>query len=47
MGLNIVFNLVNDVLGGTIRVQSLQGQGTCFILVLPLVAPKGGAVKGV
>lgn len=47
LGLNIVFNLVHDVLGGTIRVESTQGQGTCFVLVLPLVAPKGGAVKGV
>jgi signal transduction histidine kinase len=47
LGLNIVFNLVHDVLGGTIRVESVQGQGTCFVLVLPLVAPKGGAVKGV
>lgn len=44
LGLNIVFNLVQDVLGGTIRVDSVEGEGTCFTLVLPLVAPKGGAV---
>ncbi|MDO8178554.1 MAG: ATP-binding protein [Undibacterium sp.] len=39
LGLNIVYNLVQDVLGGTIQVSSLPGQGTCFTLILPLVAP--------
>lgn len=44
LGLNIVYNLTNHVLGGTIRVESRIGQehghGTRFILVLPYVAPE-------
>jgi PAS domain S-box-containing protein len=39
LGLNIVYNLVTDVLGGTIRVESDLGQGTRIILTLPLNAP--------
>ena len=39
LGLNIVYNLVQDVLGGTIKVTSQLGQGTCFTLMLPLIAP--------
>ena len=39
LGLNIVYNLVQDVLGGTIAVTSQLGQGTCFTLMLPLIAP--------
>jgi signal transduction histidine kinase len=38
LGLNIVYNLVTASLGGTIRVESVQGQGARFILLLPLTA---------
>jgi signal transduction histidine kinase len=39
LGLNIVYNIVTQTLGGTIRVESLQGQGASFVLHLPCVAP--------
>jgi two-component system, NtrC family, sensor kinase len=39
LGLNIVYNLVANVLGGSIRVESKLGQGTTFILQLNLSAP--------
>ncbi len=39
LGLNIVYNLVTDVLGGTIRVESEVGEGTRIILTLPTSAP--------
>ena len=39
LGLNIVFNLVNKTLGGSIRIQSEQGVGTCVELELPRIAP--------
>ena len=42
LGLNIVYNLVRDVLGGTIRVESTLGVGTRFIICLPLQAPDAG-----
>lgn len=39
LGLNIVYNLMKDVLGGTVQVQSTPGAGTRFILVMPRIAP--------
>jgi ligand-binding sensor domain-containing protein/signal transduction histidine kinase len=36
LGLNIAYNIVTSLLGGTIRVESGQGGGTAFILELPL-----------
>jgi signal transduction histidine kinase len=40
LGLNIVYNLVQDILGGTISVESQVGHGAKFILQLPLIAPE-------
>ena len=36
LGLNIVYNIVTSVLGGTIQLNSEVGQGTQFIITLPL-----------
>jgi signal transduction histidine kinase len=38
LGLNIAYNIVTSLLGGTIRVESVPGKGTTFILDLPLRA---------
>ncbi|MCX7206899.1 MAG: HAMP domain-containing sensor histidine kinase [Proteobacteria bacterium] len=39
LGLNVVFNLVTQTLGGTLIVNSEEGKGTCFIACFPLIAP--------
>lgn len=39
LGLNIVYNIVNDVLGGRLELKSREGGGTCFIFTLPYEAP--------
>lgn len=39
LGLHIVYNIVNDLLGGRIRVESEPGHGSRFIIQLPCVAP--------
>ncbi len=39
LGLNIVYNIVTDLLGGNIRVESAPGKGTRFILQIPRIAP--------
>lgn len=39
LGLHIVHNLVTGPLGGRIDVDSKKGQGTRFVLTLPLMAP--------
>jgi signal transduction histidine kinase len=36
LGLNIVYNIVTTLLGGTIRVDSRPGEGVTFVLDLPL-----------
>jgi ligand-binding sensor domain-containing protein/signal transduction histidine kinase len=49
LGLNIAYNLVTTLLQGTIRVESRPGQGTVFIVELPLraiEAPLRGPVPG-
>jgi len=38
LGLNIVYNLIKDVLGGDISVDSVVGKGTIFTILLPRVA---------
>ncbi|WP_370980705.1 sensor histidine kinase [Agaribacterium sp. ZY112] len=42
LGMHIVHNLVTGVLGGTIELSSVPGEGTTFIMVLPLQAPEQG-----
>ncbi len=39
LGLSISYNIVTSLLGGSIRVESAPGMGTCFIMDLPLKAP--------
>jgi signal transduction histidine kinase len=40
LGLNIVYNLVTRILGGSIEVTSTPWKGTSFLLYLPKVAPE-------
>ena len=40
LGLNVVYNIVSGVLGGTIKATSEAGKGTCISMNLPLVAPQ-------
>lgn len=40
LGLNIVYNIVSQTLGGNIRVESVLGHGARFIIELPVSAPK-------
>jgi ligand-binding sensor domain-containing protein/signal transduction histidine kinase len=46
LGLNIAYNIVTTLLGGTIRVESAAGQGTVFVLDLPLRAAQAPALAG-
>lgn len=39
LGLNIVYNIVTSLLGGSIELESTVDVGTTFIIVLPLYAP--------
>jgi signal transduction histidine kinase len=39
LGMNIVYNIVHDVLGGSIHVESAPYAGTRIILTLPCTAP--------
>lgn len=40
LGLNITYNLVTGVMGGTLKLESKVGHGTRFTMVLPLNAPE-------
>ncbi len=40
LGLNIVYNLITNTLGGQVRLLSQVGLGTRFLISLPRVAPK-------
>jgi signal transduction histidine kinase len=40
LGLHVVYNIVNQRLGGQIQVESTPGQGTRFTLRMPLIAPQ-------
>ncbi len=39
LGLHIVFNIVTQTLGGSINTTSKVGEGTCFVLDIPINAP--------
>jgi len=43
LGMNIVYNIVRDVLGGEISVASSPGNGTHITVTLPLCAPQSGS----
>jgi ligand-binding sensor domain-containing protein/signal transduction histidine kinase len=45
LGLNIAYTIVTTLLGGSIRVESAPGQGTAFVLELPLVAAEALAAQ--
>jgi signal transduction histidine kinase len=42
LGLHICYNIVHSLLGGSIRVQSVMGEGTRFLIELPRIAPLEG-----
>lgn len=42
LGLHIVHNIVTGILGGTIDVQSVAGQGSTFNVTVPVNAPESG-----
>ncbi|HEY0845241.1 MAG TPA: ATP-binding protein [Noviherbaspirillum sp.] len=44
LGMNIVYNLVTNVLGGKITLRSAPGKGTTLVVVLPLHAPEAAGV---
>ncbi|MBC3909581.1 ATP-binding protein [Undibacterium umbellatum] len=39
LGMSIAYNIVTSILGGAISLQSRVGEGSSFILILPLCAP--------
>lgn len=45
LGLNIVYNLVTGLLGGSIQVTSEPDKGSCFTLTLPLNAPQSDTIE--
>lgn len=46
LGLYLSYNAVVNLLGGTIEVHSVEGQGTCFTLHMPANAPSACTVAG-
>lgn len=46
LGLNLVYTLVTGVLGGEVSLSSAPGEGSCFVLKLPLQAPAGVEMAG-
>lgn len=45
LGMNIAYNLVTEVLGGSVALSSGANGGTTFTLTLPRQAPQGSAAK--
>jgi len=46
LGLNLVHNITVKILGGTLTLQSSEGQGTKFIVTIPKVAPVSDDAQG-
>ncbi|UUZ47212.1 HAMP domain-containing histidine kinase [Massilia sp. B-10] len=46
LGMNIVYNMVTGMLGGTIEIESAPGKGTTVTIVVPCKAPKRDAESG-
>lgn len=47
LGLNLVYTMVSNLLGGTVAVESQRGSGTRFIIELPCTAPQAAERDGV
>jgi signal transduction histidine kinase len=45
LGMSISYNIVKALFGGIFEVSSTPGEGSCFVLRLPLVAPQHAAGK--
>jgi signal transduction histidine kinase len=43
LGMNIVYNIVREIMGGRIDIASGTGAGTHITVVLPMVAPQSPA----
>lgn len=46
LGMSVCYNLITGPLGGTIEVSSTLGEGACFTIVLPHLAPQRRASAG-
>lgn len=44
LGMNIVYNIVHEILGGTIEIHSSPGAGTQIVVNLPLTAPQAPVI---
>lgn len=40
LGMSISYNIVTSLFGGELEVESTPGEGSCFVLRLPLIAPQ-------
>lgn len=47
LGMNIVYNVVTGMLGGTIGIESEPGSGTSITIMMPMTAPNPGAAQPV
>ena len=43
LGMNIVYNIVHEVMGGSIEIASVPGAGTHITVILPRIAPQAAA----
>lgn len=47
LGMNIVYNIVHEIMGGTVEVTSTPGAGTHIVVDLPLIAPQSVQIHDV